>query len=570
MLFTGFFVLATCLSAVSARPTTNAQVSFKKQTAANSRWEKQGKASAAAMIPMTIALAQQNLEQGPQYLQDISDPTSANYGKHWSAQKVRETFAPSEESTNTVKAWLTGAGISKEQISSAGSGSYLKFSATVDQAQSLLKTQYHIYQHQDTNEVHMGVEEFSLPAGLEQHINYIKPTTAFPRKIVKHGYPQESPIKTRDVDASCQNNATPNCIKNLYNIADGADAGPGNDLTIVEFSQSYDQADLDQFFQEQNLGIPAGTSPVIPNVDGGIKAVTQGQEGGETMLDLSVAYPIVYPQNIAVLAEDTGNLFDAIDCSYDQSGNCTTQFPATNVISISYGSGEDGSDEQASECQEFMKLGLQGVSVLVSSGDGGVQSQSQECPNGNFFVDFWASCPYVTAAGATMLDSNNNEVAAQNAGSNYASGGGFSSSFAQPSYQSDAVNGYISNTLGGTPGTQYNASGRAYPDLAALGNNVAIVANGTDQVWYGTSAAAPLVAAMITSINAQRIAAGKGPVGFLNPTLYANPSAFNDITSGNNPGCGTDGFAAAQGWDPVTGLGSPDYGRLSTVFMNLP
>ena len=570
MLFTGFLVLATCLSAVSGRPTTNAQVSFKKQTAANSRWEKQGKAASTQTIPMTIALAQQKLEQGPQYLQDMSDAKSATYGKHWSAQKVRETFAPSVESTNAVLAWLTSAGISKEQINSAGSGGYLKFNASVSQAQSLLKTQYHIYQHADTQEQHLGCEEYSLPSGLEQHINFIKPTTSTPRKIIKHGFQQESPIKTRDVDPSCQNNATPECIRNLYNIPAGTDGGSGNDLTIVEFSQSYDQADLDQFFAESASYIPAGTKPVNPNIAGGVSEVTRGQEGGETMLDLSIAYPIVYPQAIAVLSEDTGNLFDAIDCSYDQSGDCTTQFPATNVISISYGQGEDGSDEQNHECQEFMKLGLQGISVIVSSGDGGVQSQSQECPNGNFFVDFWASCPYVTAAGATMLDASNNEVAAQNAASNYASGGGFSSSFAQPTWQSDAVNGYITNTLGGNPGSQYNASGRAYPDVSALGNNIAIVANGTDQVWYGTSASAPLVASMITSINAQRIAAGKGPVGFLNPALYANPAAFNDITSGNNPGCGGDGFAAAEGWDPVTGLGSPDYDRLSKVFMDLP
>lgn len=58
---------------------------------------------------------------------------------------------------------------------------------------------------------------------------------------------------------------------------------------------------------------------------------------------------------------------------------------------------------------------------------------------------------------------------------------------------------------------------------------------------------------MITLINEKRIEAGKSPVGFLNPTLYENPEVMNDIKNGSNPGCGTAGFAAAPGWDPLTG-----------------
>jgi tripeptidyl-peptidase-1 len=70
-------------------------------------------------------------------------------------------------------------------------------------------------------------------------------------------------------------------------------------------------------------------------------------------------------------------------------------------------------------------------------------------------------------------------------------------------------------------------------------------------------------------INEQRVSAGKSAVGFINPTLYANPSAFNDITSGGNQGCGTAGFTAVTGWDPVTGLGTPNYSELLSVFMAL-
>lgn len=87
----------------------------------------------------------------------------------------------------------------------------------------------------------------------------------------------------------------------------------------------------------------------------------------------------------------------------------------------------------------------------------------------------------------------------------------------------------------------------------------------------GTSASAPIFSSIINRINEERIAAGKGPVGFLNPTMYANPDAFNDITTGYNLGCNAAvGFNATPGWDPVTGLGTPNYPKLLDVFMALP
>jgi tripeptidyl-peptidase-1 len=74
---------------------------------------------------------------------------------------------------------------------------------------------------------------------------------------------------------------------------------------------------------------------------------------------------------------------------------------------------------------------------------------------------------------------------------------------------------------------------------------------------------------MIARINSARMVVGKKALGFLNPTLYTYPEIFNDVTSGNNPGCGTEGFTAVKGWDPVIGLGTPDYGEMNEVFMKL-
>jgi tripeptidyl-peptidase-1 len=141
------------------------------------------------------------------------------------------------------------------------------------------------------------------------------------------------------------------------------------------------------------------------------------------------------------------------------------------------------------------------------------------------------------------------------------SAGGFSNYFETPDYQSSAVDAYLSG-LGNTYSDLFNASGRAYPDVSAYGQNVMIANGGEMEPVDGTSCAAPIFASVVALLNDRRLAKGHGPLGFLNPWLYANAGAFTDITKGSNPGCGTDGFPATEGWDPVTGLGSPNFAAL--------
>ena len=88
----------------------------------------------------------------------------------------------------------------------------------------------------------------------------------------------------------------------------------------------------------------------------------------------------------------------------------------------------------------------------------------------------------------------------------------------------------------------------------------------------GTSCASPTAGGAFGLINDLRVSAGKSTLGFLNPFIYKNLAAFNDVTSGSNNGCTalSKGFAAAAGWDPATGVGTPDYARLSAAVSILP
>jgi tripeptidyl-peptidase-1 len=142
------------------------------------------------------------------------------------------------------------------------------------------------------------------------------------------------------------------------------------------------------------------------------------------------------------------------------------------------------------------------------------------------------------------------------------SGGGFSNYFPMPAYQAAQVKVYTAGLSASYAGL-YNASGRAYPDVAAYGA-VEIVNGGASTPVVGTSCSSPIFASVIGLLNDALISAGKPPLGFLNPWLYSTAaSALTDITSASNYGCSTSpGFSAKAGWDPVTGLGTPNFAKL--------
>lgn len=151
------------------------------------------------------------------------------------------------------------------------------------------------------------------------------------------------------------------------------------------------------------------------------------------------------------------------------------------------------------------------------------------------------------------------------------SGGGFSNVFQLPSYQSSAVKSYFKNHLPSYSSAQYNNSQqtRGFPDISANGANYVVTVDGGFSLVFGTSASSPTLGSILTLINEARFNIGKGSLGFINPVAYAHPEIFNDITQGGNQGCGTPGFTSVSGWDPVTGLGTPNFPKMLPVFLAL-
>ncbi|KAL6298809.1 peptidase S8/S53 domain-containing protein [Sparassis latifolia] len=143
-----------------------------------------------------------------------------------------------------------------------------------------------------------------------------------------------------------------------------------------------------------------------------------------------------------------------------------------------------------------------------------------------------------------------------------------------PSYQKTAVESYLANYPPPYPADIWNSTGtsRAFPDISANGANYVVAIQGEYMLVYGTSCSSPVSAAILSAVNDARLAVGKGPMGFINPAIYTprGMEAFNDITTGTNPGCGTVGFYAERGWDPVTGVGTPNFPKLLELFLSLP
>jgi len=244
------------------------------------------------------------------------------------------------------------------------------------------------------------------------------------------------------------------------------------------------------------------------------------------------------------------------------------------TISTSYGDDEQTVPFSYAErvCGGFAQLGARGISLVFSSGDFGVgdgdpDPATQQCFTNNgknqtkFIPRFPASCPFVTTVGAT-------EQFPEVAAFNFFSGGGFSNYFKRPLYQLGQVDSYLDKLPRGLYNGLYNPNGRGYPDVAAQGNDFRIWFGGRAVRIGGTSASAPTFAGIIALLNDAKLRAKQPPLGFLNPLLYSTLStAFNDITVGNNTGCGTPGFNATKGWDPVTGLGTPNFGRMKDLLL---
>ena len=363
---------------------------------------------------------------------------------------------------------------------------------------------------------------------------------------------------------------TPVQIASFYKFPDGVD-GTGQTIGIIELGGGFRQAELNTYFQQLELNPPQVTVASYPNGGAnnpGTDALDPNNPDVEVLLDIEVANAVAPGAKIVMYFAP-----DASDQSFLNVVSAAIH-DATNqpsILSISWGGPEDsGSPQFVQELNQVLQSAAQmGVTVCVAAGDNGSADFPLNDPNRPWdqhaHVDFPASSPFVLGCGGTQLSTSDASIASEtvwNDGQNDGTGGGVSRMFVLPDYQSSAGVPRAANPSGpvmrgvpdvagdAAPGTGYQVlcDGQLFPDpnqgLPPVG---------------GTSAVAPLWAGLVARLNQ---ALGK-PVGFLNPLLYATAGTaqgFNDVTDGNN-----GDYSAGPGWDPCTGLGTPNGQNLLTA-----
>jgi len=363
---------------------------------------------------------------------------------------------------------------------------------------------------------------------------------------------------------------------------------------VIEFEQqNYNPKDLQTFGTQVGIPVQAVTAahtvgsnqPNNPQLEASldIEMVASANTEVSNWFWLEGGNNWLYEYAVHVLATTTVPMVQSISYGWAEFDQCAISPTSCSKIGVN----SQGYVVRVNT--EFQKIGLNGVSLVVASGDSGANGRTDYyCTEKHLNPDYPACSPYVLSVGATQLVnaqfslktnppacknpaykcmSGGTEQAVSFAVANFASGGGFSNYAAQPTWQTAAVNAYLKSGVTLPPATYYNASGRAYPDVAAIGNGVLIYQGGLQPVG-GTSASSPTwasVASLMVAAAYQKT--GKG-LGLLSPLIYqaaaASPSCFHDITVGDNKcteqGCAKScqGYMCTKGWDPVTGWGSPN------------
>jgi kumamolisin len=365
---------------------------------------------------------------------------------------------------------------------------------------------------------------------------------------------------------------TPLQIAQFYNFPTTV-TGQGQTIGIIELGGGFRDAELQIYFANLGIQPPTVTVANLPNGgtnNPGTDALDPANPDIEVMLDIEVAGSIARGARIVVYfakdASDAGFLDILSQTVHDENN-------AVDVISISWGGPEITATSQfQTNFNDVLQTAAQlGITVCVAAGDSGSADYPLDDPSrpwdGEAHVDFPASSPFALACGGTHILSAGPGTLQEEVwhpAPNVGTGGGVSRSFALPSYQAKA----------GVPAAVNPAGqvGRGVPDVAgnaAQESGYIVLCDGLNfpdpthnpplPPIGGTSAVAPLWAALIALINQDT----GTKAGLIQPLLYGlTPAqgAFHDITVGNN-----GDYQAGPGWDPCTGLGTPNGQQLSAA-----
>jgi kumamolisin len=483
----------------------------------------------------------------------------------------------SREDLAAVEAFARAAGLTV--VESSPEKRSVRLSGSIDALCRAFGTDVRRYDH-PTGRYRGRVGPLQIPLELR---GIVRAVFGLDNRVMGRSYRQRYSTRSAIARIGGVQGHFPNDLATLYNFPPNLD-GSGQTVAILAFNGriadtgitapgGYDEAGLRRYFtQSTQTPVPRLTNVVVHGPGNVPGDGSDADSTGEILLDIETVGAAAPGANLVIYFTEftEQGWVDALHSIVHDSVN------KPSVISISYGNAETASDSASIDARgslwtnaaieqanmAFEDAAHKQITICCASGDDGSNDQVGDQLA---HVDFPASSPFVIACGGTRLRVSGNRLAGErvwNNGPGSAGGGGISDLFPVPDWQQD---------LGVPPSVNPGHHiGRGVPDVAsdadpATGVLVSDLDGSVDPTrpTGGTSAAAPLWSALVARLNQ-----GLGsPVGFVTPRLYAlaGSDAFRDVTSGNN-----GGYRAATGWDPCTGLGTPDGTKLLSSLAGAP
>jgi kumamolisin len=481
-----------------------------------------GELPAQQRVSVAVSLNLRNGAELDRTIAAVNDPHSTQYGHFLTPEQFTARFGPTDDQVNRVKEYLRGQGLSVDSVSA----NHLTVDASGPAAavQKAFGTTLANYRDGKTNRpFYANTSAPTLPADLA---GTVLDVAGLNNRQIRVHHSRVNP------HAGPGGGFTPTQLKGAYDVS-ATYNGSGQTVALWEFD-GFQQSNISKYDSYYGTGSP---TPKVQQVSGGSGPIGDGQV--EVELDIEAIQAIAPKAAITVFEApntDQGevDLANAVVAS------------KISVTSISWGLSEKGRTTSGIQAVSnvFKQGAAQGQSFFAASGDDG----SDDNGDGSTSVDFPASDPNVTGVGGTNLSTSTTTTWKSETGWN-GSGGGYSSVFALPSFQSGVKIG--------------TGNKRQVPDVSAQGGptGISVYTQGQWTSVYGTSGAAPIWAGVAAIYNQAAAAKGKTGLGSANAKLYGLAKTnFHDITSGSN-----GAYRAGAGFDLVTGIGSPDTAKILTA-----
>jgi pseudomonalisin len=498
------------------------------------------------------------------------NPESPSYHKWLSPEEYGSRFGASAADLTRITAWLESHGFSVEPVPAGRQ--LVVFSGTAGQVADAFHTEIH--QYSIAGQMHVAnAQDPQIPRAFVSVVAGILSLNDFRRvSQIRSIHSVAEPNSSRPENTQGSTHYLfPADYATIYDINPQYAAGKnGNGASIAIVGRSnINLSDVSNF--RSYSALPANQPAVI--FEGANPGLVSGDQD-ESTLDVEWSGAVASGAAVKFVVGASTATTDGVDLSAQYIVN----HKIANVMSTSYGNCESnmGSGAMAFYNSLWQQAASEGISAFVSSGDSGAAGcygGSSTSASGTG-VNGLCSSPYSTCVGGTEFSEGSgtywastngagggsalsyipekvwNESGKDGGSGLWASGGGISEFYTQPSWQK-GISGANSNGM------------RAVPDVAltaASHDGYLICENGSWWVIAGTSAASPSFAGIMAIVDQKQSGAGQGNA---NPTLYGllevSEKPFHSTPSGNNSVPGVNGFTASgAAYNLATGLGSVD------------